>query len=665
MDSNLKVFKITLAFLLVFFALCIEISCQNIKYKNLYKDPVQSISKSIADVINQFFIAKNIHYDFIIYENKTNHIKDVINGIQKQLNWETFPTKIIHIQDFIEWFHDLNQSAIFFVETLIGFAKLHVDSIYGRFVNDPQFKSLKPRNFKFLVYIENMDSFEFFENLTKTIKHQSIGFFMDFTFFEFLVFEDKNKILLYANVFYSEEKCGEIQLKKLNSFDKETQKWDKKLENFDHFANFYGCMINFQCYKFEDFYIKSSKKFQIYHETLFDSNVKFYGVLSILLETVAAKYNFTIHYTMLKGDQIWGTKNFNVSKKYIFNIFKNLHPITIEYSYNSQALYLYDYYFLISHNDVYTNYEKLNFPFDTATWILIFFIFGLTFVSIFGLHFCPHWLKVLIFGKGIIHPAYNALGIFFGISQLRLPSESFCRAILIIYLWFCLIIRTCWQSKMFEFMTNDISKPLPESFEDLIKMNYKVMVYDGSLLYNEILNGREGPQIENITDFNEFLRSYEAALNGDTKSKYAFFVDTHVHATLNISFKDSLPIMKNEKMTKSASITMFRHTFITQPIDETINELIPSGILQHENDFGSWYYYRPVDVEDEDPRRILSMFDLEFGFVIFLGFLGLSVVVFICELNGLFVKRQLRKLFGLYEFLRVIRERLKDYHDKW
>ncbi|KAG5679173.1 hypothetical protein PVAND_008763 [Polypedilum vanderplanki] len=372
---------------------------------------------------------------------------------------------------------------------------------------------------------------------------------------------------------------------------------------------------------------------------------------------------------MLKGDQNWGTKNFNVSTMYIFNIFKNIHPITIEYSYNSQPLHFYDYYFLISHNDVYTNYEKLNFPFDTATWILIFFIFGLTFVSIFGLHFCPPWLKVLIFGKGIIHPAYNALGIFFGIAQLRLPSESFCRAILIIYLWFCLIIRTCWQSKMFECITTDMRKPLPESIEDLINMNYTV-AYLGhtkteKLYYGELLNHRNGPKIENITDFYEFLQLYKAVLDGDTKLKYAFFVDTTQHASFNRTFKNSLPIMKNERMTKSASITMFRHTFITQPIDETINKLIPSGILQHENDFGSWYYYRPVDIDVEDPRRILSMPDLEFGFVIFLGFLGLSVVVFICELNGLFVKRQLRKLFGLYEFLRVIRERLKDYHDKW
>ncbi|KAG5679174.1 hypothetical protein PVAND_008764 [Polypedilum vanderplanki] len=222
-DPNLEVCKIILATLSVFLALCIEISCQNIKHKNLYKDPIQSISKSIVDVINEFYIKNNIDFDFIIYGNKTNHIKDVINGIQNQLKQKTYPTTIKHIQDFLKWHHVLNQSVIFFVESLIGFVYLHLNSI-NRTILNPQFNHLKPRNFKFLVYFEDIHSFQLFENVTRSVKHQSIGYFLDFTFYEFLIFEDKNKILLYANVFYSEEKCGEIQLKKLNSFDKETQK---------------------------------------------------------------------------------------------------------------------------------------------------------------------------------------------------------------------------------------------------------------------------------------------------------------------------------------------------------------------------------------------------------------------------------------------------------
>jgi hypothetical protein len=92
----------------------------------------------------------------------------------------------------------------------------------------------------------------------------------------------------------------------------------------------------------------------------------------------------------------------------------------------------------------------------------------------------------------VINPAYNALGIFFGISQLRLPRESFSRFVLLLYIWFCLIFRTCYQSMMFEFMTSDMRKPMPESIDDLRKMNYTIVVdRDVILLLYEQLNDRE------------------------------------------------------------------------------------------------------------------------------------------------------------------------------
>jgi hypothetical protein len=82
----------------------------------------------------------------------------------------------------------------------------------------------------------------------------------------------------------------------------------------------------------------------------------------------------------------------------------------------------------------------------------------------------------------VTNPAYNALGIFFGISQLRLPCESFSRFVLLLYIWFCLIFRTCYQSMMFEFMTSDMRKPVPASIDDLILMNYTIFT-DESVLY--------------------------------------------------------------------------------------------------------------------------------------------------------------------------------------
>jgi hypothetical protein len=45
---------------------------------------------------------------------------------------------------------------------------------------------------------------------------------------------------------------------------------------------------------------------------------------------------------------------------------------------------------------------------------------------------------------------------------------------------------------MFDFMTSDMRKPLPETFEDLITWNYTTVVFKGEYeLYNELVNGRD------------------------------------------------------------------------------------------------------------------------------------------------------------------------------
>ncbi|KAG5670860.1 hypothetical protein PVAND_001093 [Polypedilum vanderplanki] len=219
---------------------------------------------------------------------------------------------------------------------------------------------------------------------------------------------------------------------------------------------------------------------------------------------------------------------------------------------------------------------------------------------------------------------------------------------------------------MFEFMTSDMRKPLPASLEDLIEMNYTIVITSVySIKYNEeLINGRNKPKIITLK-LKEFSNSYKRALAGETKEKFAFFVSSNVHDSWNSSFMNSLLIMENEKITISMGITMPKNNILLFYINDIISRLIPSGILQYQVNYGSWSLNRPVEAEPEDTKKILSISDLEFGFVIFLGFLSLATVVFVCELHALYVRRQLSKLLGLYEFIRVIRERLKDYHDKW
>ncbi|KAG5671293.1 hypothetical protein PVAND_001498 [Polypedilum vanderplanki] len=711
------IFKFTFVCLFFLLALFDETFTQDVKYEDLkdyFKDDEsQPTSKALIDVINKFYISNDIKFDFIIYGNVTNEFNDVINSVRKQLNEDTDSTEIKYISNIKNWNFRFNKSALIFIEEVTKLPDLQLNA--RKFdIDDSQLDHAQQEKLKFLIYINFITNLLMVNHIAAASslfndnyreQKRLVFHLSSFIFYEFILFEDykTNNLILTANTFYSEDRCQKFGLEVLNEFNKTTLKWDKELDNFDHFNDFYNCLVNFDVENQLEFllYFNNSKRHteEKMEKMLQDPNIKFNGVNYELINALASKRNFIPHFSFFKKTpnltldkffkdpsafKVWrnqikefnftriGTKNFLPMQALSSLLTLNIIDERFEINYRfSLPLFTTDYYYLISYNDYYTNYEKLTLPFDATTWTLIIYTFGLTFVSIFGLHQSPKWLSLTFFGKGINQPGFNAVGIFFGISQLRLPRESFCRALLIIFIWFCLIIRTCWQSMMFEFMTTDMQKPLPASIVDLRKMNYTIVVhndvrYNYSLTYNqELIGNKKRPNILEIENISIFYDLYNKTINRLTNTKYAFFVSSIDHAELNETFKRSLPIMENEIISKSYSFLIHKGHIFLNRINEIINQLIPSGILQHLADYGLWYFYRPYDVEIKDPRRILSVYDLEYGFVIFIGVLLLSIVVFICELFSLSVRRQLKNLFGLYEFLRILKVKMKNYHDGW
>jgi hypothetical protein len=137
-----------------------------------------------------------------------------------------------------------------------------------------------------------------------------------------------------------------------------------------------------------------------------------------------------------------------------------------------------------------------------------------------------------------------------------------------------------------------------------------------------------------------------------------------MHANLNRTNNRSLPIMQNEKIRKSISFALMSNHMMLLPLNHLMSGLITSGIAQRLFDYDIWYQYRPVEYEIEDPRRILSLTDLEYGFVLWLVACLVSFVCFVCELS-LKVKSELKNLIAMIDFLRVLRARMNNYHDTW
>ncbi|KAG5666813.1 hypothetical protein PVAND_014823 [Polypedilum vanderplanki] len=407
-----------------------------------------------------------------------------------------------------------------------------------------------------------------------------------------------------------------------------------------------------------------------------NNKVTYRGLMHEVIQSIAKIVNFTTHYRIYDGEFLYVQNSVNFHKTLIISTekFGNLANRTYFGLHFSIPFAKEEYYYTVTPNDLYTNYEKLTMPFDGITWILLILTFGLTFGLIFMINIYYKWLRTIVCGEGIKMPAYNALGIFFGIGQTRLPRHYFSRLILLLFIWFCLIIRTCYQSMLFEFMTSDMRKPLPESIDDLIKWNYTIVVHDATHLSfainHQIIGENSTVEVLNVSD-HEFYDLYKKALNGKNTEKFAFFTSHTIHKIISSEVENSLSIMdeENEKFSMLLVLEMSNNDILFSHLDYVMQNFVSNGIAKHLVDYAMWFLSRPYDVEIEDTRRILSMNDLEFGFVIWLVACFVAFLAFIYEIFNLFFKRKfrniLRNIFGLFEFLKVLKARMNEYHDKW
>jgi hypothetical protein len=161
------------------------------------------------------------------------------------------------------------------------------------------------------------------------------------------------------------------------------------------------------------------------------------------------------------------------------------------------------------------------------------------------------------------------------------------------------------------------------------------------------------------------INLYWKSLKAENKQKLAFLVMHLSHAYLNSTARHSLPIMKDERLSKMMVFDTGRNNMILKQLNRVISRFIPAGIVKHELDYGQWYMLRPFDEELVDPRKILALSDLEFGFVLWLASCSVALLVFFGELLWSRIVKVMENLLKLLEFLRFLKVRMTEYHDVW
>jgi len=122
--------------------------------------------------------------------------------------------------------------------------------------------------------------------------------------------------------------------------------------------------------------------------------------------------------------------------------------------------------------DLYTSFEKVILPFDVETWISLVITIMSAVGTILIINRFSSTVKTIFYGLKVQNPIFNITRGFFGIGQTTLPDGSFARLILVSFLFWCLVIRTAYQGKLFEFTTTAIRKPEMRTLEELRNNNF-------------------------------------------------------------------------------------------------------------------------------------------------------------------------------------------------
>jgi hypothetical protein len=345
-----------------------------------------------------------------------------------------------------------------------------IDSFEKFFLNHENALETSPvLNLKYYLSFENKN-FEdvkdifvertyFQQEKIKSEKFDIVDDMESYLYFYFVSDNNRGQILLSTLVMFSQNSCSNLHQHVLNRYDKSLKKWQSGHFEVHKYRNFHGCLINVGLR--ESDYARKSKTREVRVNFQFD-------LIKNIYEVMSKKANFTYKFSTFPN--IDHDPNRYILVTSTCNILKNLSDedsIVTTFPFISMPLFIATPLGL-----EYNCYEKLFLPFDYYTWVLILMTFGSAIATIWLLKFTSASVRNFVIGEQIQQPNENVARILLGINQTRLPRRNFARYLTMVFILFCLIIRTAWQGKIFEFMQKDMRKPRVESYQEMIDQNF-------------------------------------------------------------------------------------------------------------------------------------------------------------------------------------------------
>lgn len=273
----------------------------------------------------------------------------------------------------------------------------------------------------------------------------------------------------------------------------------------------------------------------------------------------------------------------------------------------------------------FSSFQKLSQPFRRNVWISLVAFYAFAIVSIIVINRLPEKFRNIIFGYNITSPLTNMFLATLGISQATVPIGRFARSLLIMFLLFCLVIRSSYQGSLYRFLQSDGSEEI-KSFDEFISKDFRFYIGTSykDFTHNNVEFNKKRVNMSGSQDpiFKRFDNpNFKGTLITRTENINVY----NREQTYNITFN----ILKSEIFSTLSIVMYYRKNFFLGPgINEIVQRLQSAGVIEH------WHYiYFPRTKNQEaDSRKPLNIDHLTGAFGIWAGGNAVGLLIFIFEI---------------------------------
>ncbi|XP_070495750.1 ionotropic receptor 21a-like [Chironomus tepperi] len=288
-------------------------------------------------------------------------------------------------------------------------------------------------------------------------------------------------------------------------------------------------------------------------------------------------------------------------------------------------------------------FHKLLRPFDNFVWMSILFVIGVSTVIIACLSLLPRRVRNFVYGDRVTTPYMNLMIAIYGGAQTILPRYNFARSLLMMFLLFCLVLRSLYQGALFQYLQASDNEPEVQSIEEMVGRDFTFFTipsYDDMLKNNTLTRNRRA--IIQATDMKEVM---DRTLN-------PYYAGCVMNSITEILYRNKLKARHREPLYTICKqsftfipITMWfpKNSYLIEPIDDKLLWYQCSGLIPFWASFEEDHKFLNPKPDPKAPTP-LSLENFSATFQIWMYISALASAVFLLELFWHAVRRKFIKI---------------------